>query len=103
MAICTFFGHRDVPQPTAFILKKVLADLIQHKNITTFYVGNHGKFDFMVRDTLKKLKIIYPHINYAVILAYMPSKKHPLMHQDSSDTVFPVELTNIPPKYATFY
>ena len=100
MAICTFFGHRDVPQPTAFILKKVLADLIQHKNITTFYVGNHGKFDFMVRDTLKKLKIIYPHINYAVILAYMPSKKHPLMHQDSSDTVFPVELTNIPPKYA---
>lgn len=100
MAVCTFFGHRDVPQPTVLILKKVLADLIQHQNITTFYVGNHGKFDSMVRDTLKQLKIIYPHINYAVILAYMPGKKNPLIYQDGSDTVFPVELTNIPPKYA---
>ena len=37
-----------------------------------FYVGNQGQFDAYVHGELKKLKVEYPHINYA---GYTPDSK----------------------------
>ncbi len=44
----TFFGHRDTPKETESTLQLTLIDLIENKNATMFYVGNHGNFDAMV-------------------------------------------------------
>ncbi len=100
MAICTFFGHRDTPQQVNPILRAVLTDLIENKNVNMFYVGNHGNFDYMVRSNLKSLKLDYPNMNYAVVLAYLPSPKNKLYYEDYSDTIYPDGLENAPMRYA---
>ena len=72
MESCAFFGHRDCPETIKPKLRSTIIDLIENHNVDMFYVGNQGQFDAMVRSTLKKLKQEYPHIDYAVVLAYMP-------------------------------
>ena len=96
MKVCTFFGHRDASKEIETKLKSVLLDLIKNKNVTMFYVGNHGNFDYIVRGILKELKNEY-HINYYVVLAYIPSKKYD--YEDYSDTIYPDELSATPHKY----
>lgn len=100
MAVCTFFGHRDTPDEVAPVLKSTLIDLIENQGVDIFYVGNHGKFDFMVYKALKEFKEIYPYIKYSVVLAYIPKHKSECDTIDYVDTVYPEGLENVPPKYA---
>ena len=71
---CTLFGHRECPDSIKPQLKEILIDLITNHNVDMFYVGNQGRFDSIVRGVLRELKVEYPQINYAVVLAYMPGK-----------------------------
>ncbi|MBQ7799454.1 MAG: hypothetical protein IJ370_03085 [Oscillospiraceae bacterium] len=96
----TFFGHSNAPQDIRPKLKSVLVDLIKNKNATMFYVGNHGNFDAMVKSTLKELKHAFPHINYAVVLAYLPIKRSELEYKYYLDTIVPDGIESVPPKYA---
>ena len=96
--VCTFFGHRDCPETIKPKLRATIIDLIENHNVDMFYVGNQGQFDAMVRSTLKKLKQEYLHIDYAVVLAYMPEK--PSDYDDYSDTIFPEGLETVHPRYA---
>ena len=98
MPACTFFGHRDCPETIKPKLKETLIDLITNRGIDTFYVGNHGHFDAYVRSTLKELQQIYPHIRYAVVLAYLPGKK--TEYKDLSDTILPEGIESVPPCFA---
>ena len=98
--ICTFFGHRDTPESVSIALETILRELITNGDVDTFYVGNHGNFDSMVRKMLKTLKNEYPQIRYTIFLSYMPLKKREYENIDYSDTVFPDILANTPPKYA---
>lgn len=96
--ICTFIGHRDTPPEIQPLLRETLINLITNENADTFYVGNHGAFDSMVRKELKELKKIYPHINYSVVLAYMTMKKDE--YEDYSDTIYPDGLEKTPLRLA---
>ena len=98
MPTCTFFGHRDCPETIKPKLKETLIDLITRHGIDTFYVGNHGHFDAYVRSTLRALKQEYPHIRYAVVLAYLPGKKAEC--EDLSDTILPEGIESVPPRFA---
>ena len=98
--VCTFFVHKDTPQNILPVLRTVIIDLIQNKNVDLFYVGNNGNFDFMVKNTLKILKSSYPHIKYTIVLAYMPNPKNNSADLDYCDTIYPEELENTPRKYA---
>ena len=95
---CVFFGHRDCPETIKPKLKETLIDLITNHSIDTFYVGNHGHFDAYVRSTLKELQQEYPHIRYAVVLAYLPGKK--AEYEDLSDTILPEGIEAVPPRFA---
>lgn len=75
-------------------------DLIENKNVNMFYVGNQGKFDAYARYVLRDLKKSHSCINYAVVLAYMPGERKEWDYEDYSDTVYPDDLENTPPKYA---
>ncbi len=97
---CVLFGHRDTPLSISEILKEPLIELIEHKNINLFYLGNQGNFDYLARKTLKSLKSIYPNIEYYVVLAYHPSSKNKFIIEDFSDTIFPDSLEKVPPRYA---
>ena len=98
MLACTFFGHSDCPETIRPNLQAVLIDLIVNQNIEMFYVGNQGQFDAIVRNVLRVLKMDYPSINYAVVLAYMPGKKSE--YEDHSDTMIPEGIEMVHPRYA---
>lgn len=99
---CTFFGHSNTPKEIQPKLEIVLIDLINNHNVDTFYVGNHGNFDFIVRITLEKLKLNYPNIKYVIVLAYMPNENSKLGNEDYSNTIYPEGIENTPPKYAIY-
>lgn len=96
MAVCTFLGHRDCPWTIRPRLREVLAELIEHRDVQVFYVGNQGNFDAMVRSVLKELSFAYPWISYGVVLAYLPEK-----HQaDMEDTMLPEGIETVPKRFA---
>lgn len=97
---CTFFGHREIFTEIQPKLQSTLVYLIENKNVDTFYVGNNGKFDYMVIETLKSLKVNYPNIFYYVVLAYLPNKKNNLESDSFIDTIYPEGLEKVPRKYA---
>lgn len=91
--VCTFFGHRDCYGLDRERLEQVLVELIR-EGVDLFYVGNQGMFDSMVYGCLKRLQARYPHIRYAVVLAYFPQG------EQGEDTVFPEGLELSPPRFA---
>lgn len=93
---CTFFGHRDAPQEIEGILRQVLIALIEARQADTFYVGNQGKFDRMVARVLSGLQLEYPHITYAVVLAYLPGKRAAA----GQNTLYPEGMEGVPPRFA---
>ena len=94
----TFFGHRDTPKETESALRLTLTDLIENKNATVFYVGNHGNFDAMVRRQLEDLSKTYP-IKYYVVLAYMPGKNA----EPDEHSIFPEGIETVPRRFAINY
>ena len=94
----TFFGHRDTPKEIESALRLTLIDLIENKNATVFYVGNHGNFDAMVRRQLEDLSKTYS-IKYYVVLAYMPSKKD----EPDEHTILPEGIESVPRRFAINY
>lgn len=97
MVVCTFFGHSDCPETIKPYLREVLVDLITNNGVDTFYVGNQGRFDGIVRSVLRELEKEYPEIHYAVVLAYMPGKKNE--YDDFSDTILPEGIETVHPRY----
>lgn len=100
MPVCTFFGHRDCPETIRDKLRKALVELIEAEGVDVFYVGNHGAFDAMVRRQLRELARCYPHIRYAVVLAYLPRKRYVTEEADLQDTMLPEGIEAVPQKFA---
>lgn len=98
MAVCTFFGHRNCPESIKPALQDQIENLIVNHGVDLFYVGNQGQFDAFVRRVLKELTGKYPHINYAVVLAYMPREGSD--QADYADTMLPEGIEKVPPRFA---
>lgn len=99
MCVCTFFGHRDCPNTIKPLLREVIIDLIENRNVDTFYVGHQGSFDFLVRTVLSELAEEYPRIRYAVVLARLPQQSKTYDPLDYSNTLLPEGIENIPPRF----
>ena len=84
--VYTFFGHRDCYGLSEERVYHAIEALI-HKGADMFYVGNQGTFDGMAHRCLKMLKTVYPHMQYAVVLAYLPVQKREF--EDLSDAIYP--------------
>ena len=100
MSVCTFFGHRDCPETIRPKLHAALVELIEEQGVDSFYVGNHGTFDRMVRSLLRELSERYPHIRYSVVLAYVPQRWDEFDQRDFSDTMVPEGVETVPPRFA---
>ncbi|MFI3142237.1 MAG: hypothetical protein R3Y27_08035 [Clostridia bacterium] len=99
MKTCCFFGHRDTPQEIKPKLINEIENLIINENVNEFYVGNHGGFDLMVANALHELKIKYPHIDYSVVLAYMPKEKVETF-ECKHPTLLPEGIESVPKRFA---
>lgn len=100
MAVCTFFGHHDCPSSVKPRLQTILIDLIENSGVDTFYVGNQGTFDAIVRTVLSEVKQIYPHIHYTIVLAYMPQHSSTLGKAYEANTILPEGIENVPRRFA---
>ncbi len=100
ISACTFFGHRDCPSSIKEKLRDTLIDLIENHAVDMFYVGQQGAFDAIVRSVLKELVLVYPHINYVVVLERMPSKRDEFDTCDYSDTMLPEGIESVHPRFA---
>lgn len=100
MSACTFFGHRNFPESIKPQLRELLIDLIENHAVDTFYVGNQGGFDYMVRALLRDLSQQYPHISYSVVLAYLPTHRNEFDTHDFSDTMLPEGIEAVPKRFA---
>lgn len=94
---CIFFGHRDCPHTIKGILRATVVELIEKEKVKTFLVGSQGRFDSLALQVLKELKIEFPYIRYAVVLAYL---KHANTCAADVETVFPEGLEMVHPKFA---
>lgn len=68
---------------------------------TIFSSEIRGSFDYLawlLLDTFVKNK--HPDIRYEVVLAYMPETDHRHKPSDSSITIYPEVLENVPPRFA---
>lgn len=95
---CCFFGHKDTPEAVKKDLYTAIERLVTAYDVETFYVGNQGLFDAYVRSALQQLQKQYPHVRYAVVLAYMPGKVSE--YEDHSDTMLPEGIEAVHPRYA---
>lgn len=90
--VCALFGHSNATEAIKAILKVILIDLIENKNVSKFYVGNNGAFDRMARELLKEFKETH-NIDYCVVLAYIPQKTD---GDDYTDSIYFDELNSKP-------
>lgn len=94
---CTFFGHRDIAENIEPLLREVLIELIEKKGVYNFLVGNEGAFDKTVQSELRRLKNTYGHIDFLVVLAYLPCG------ETKNETLYPEGLESVPKKFAIDY
>ena len=94
--VCTFIGHRDAPWNLREKLESVITDLIVNKKVDLFYMGNHGNFDRMAYQVVRKLKAMYTHIEYYMVIAYLS----PTMAEAGENTLFPQDLEFVHPRNA---
>lgn len=95
MTVCTFFGHSDCDPEIKPKLRETILQLIA-EGVDTFYVGDKGSFDSYVHTILKELQEQYPHIQYRVVLAYLPKEQS----ADYADTMLPEGVEIGPPRFA---
>ncbi len=63
--VCSFFGHRNI-EITPLLkntLKSLITDLIENKQVGTFYFGGFGDFDELCWEIVTEIKNKYPCIN----------------------------------------
>ena len=102
MKACSFFGHRDTPQ-TEELKQKVretVERLIVEEGVDTFLFGSRSKFDELCHMVVTELKEKYPHINYNVVLAYMPAEKEAWNPYEFGETMLPEGIESVHPRYA---
>lgn len=93
---CCFFGHRDAPEYIISEIKSNIETLITEYGVTTFYIGNQGKFDSMVVSVLKEMKNKFPQISYSIVLAYLPKENE---NYNEKNTLYPYGIESVPKRF----
>lgn len=96
--ICTFFGHKDTSWEIKSVLRATLIELIEEKQVSTFFIGHQGNFDRIAKTVLKGLKQEYPNISFWVVISSLAQANKE--GQDGTQTLFPEGLENIHPRFA---
>lgn len=106
MKICCFAGHATLYDSEEIIkqkLKKEIINLIEKENVTTFYSGGKGAFDWLCAGTLKELKKDYSYIKSYLILAYIPKERgspESRLYKEMLDKIIYPEIENVPKRFA---
>ncbi len=70
---CTFAGHSTAPDTLKSELITVVTDLVDNKGVSTFYVGNHGRFDAMSASAVRTVKQSHKDVKLILVVPKMNS------------------------------
>ncbi len=100
---CGFFGHRYVSAQKELKqeLIDILIDLIENKDVRTFYVGQRGDFEFLTYNTLIELQEKYPDIQIVLVISY-PEELHKT-ELKIDDFIYPVTAQCVYKRFAISY
>lgn len=99
MKSCFMFGHGTAPADIAPRIEQAIEEHYTAHSITTFYVGNRGRFDSMAASAAKRVKERHPDMQLLLVLAYHPSER-PVDLTDGFDGSFYPPLENVPKPFA---
>lgn len=94
--ICTFIGHRDAPFSIKDELEKAVSLLIS-QGVKRFWIGNNGRFDYLVQAVLLDMLKTNPDIEIRIVLSKIDELS---LIGKAELTVFPEELSGVPRKFA---
>ena len=95
----SFFGHRNVFRPIYATLKQTVTELIKDAGADYFFVGNEGDFDRLALAVLRELSVVYPHVQYAVVLSRIPNAAQQ-EYFSPFETLYPETVAASPPRFA---
>lgn len=95
---CCAFGHRFVYENVGAKLEKVLIELVENRNMITFYTGGMGDFDSMYSSAVRKIKLKYSDVRLVLVKPYFTNdlntdKDFYIMNYDS--VIIPEELMGV--------
>lgn len=97
--ICTFFGHRLVPENIDEQLTAHIRYAIETLGVTDFYLGSQGDFDRLTKGALLRCKKEFPQIRLLFMLAYFPDEKT-LIDPAYDDSIYLEGLETVPRRFA---
>lgn len=71
---CCAFGHRELYKNINDELQKIIINLIESENVTSFLVGDIGQTDSTLSTIIRKLKNTYPDIKLFLVKPYFSNK-----------------------------
>lgn len=101
---CMFCGHSKIYSGYEKLkenLTLVVSDLIEHKKVEKFLIGNYGQFDRMSASICLDLKRLYPDIKVELVLPYYRHQvdEYERVYYLKFDNVIIPELENVPYRY----
>ena len=63
------------PDSVYLELLRTVETLIICEHVTRFYVGTHGRFDYLSKMAVEEIRKLYPFVKVHVVLAYMTQKQ----------------------------
>ncbi len=104
MKTCSFAGHANISQKeeTKLKIKNEIINLIENKEVSTFYNGGKSDFDWLCALCLAEVKIDYPFIKSYLILSYIPKEQDEYTNtilKIFDSTIYP-NIENVPPRFA---
>lgn len=100
MYSCVFFGHRRYNYTEQEgIIKEAIEKLINEHNVTQFFSGNRGEFDYLCVKIVNELKRDYKNLRVTQFFSYIPQKVARDKTRIFDDSLYLLERA-VPPRYA---
>lgn len=100
MAVCTFCGHRRIPDAVRPQLEALIEKHITEYGVTEFWVGNYGQFDRMARAAVCEAKRVYPHVRLCLLLPYMLTEDISMDIVGVDEVIIPSAVDGVPKRAA---
>lgn len=97
---CFFIGHKDAEKELCPVLYRMIEQIFVQDHVTTFYVGNYGRFDYWVGESVRKLKESHAGIKLFLVIPYHPSIRPIEAPPGYDGTYYPDGMESVHPKYA---
>lgn len=75
MKTCFMFGHADAPDAIIPKLAEAIEYYYTELRVTTFYVGNRGRFDSLAASAVLRAKKRHTDMKLYLLLAYHPAER----------------------------